>query len=66
MTHREVEDWIRRYERTWRSPGTEMLRELFSEEATYLLSPYQDPLVGLEELGAMWEREGRDPTRCSR
>jgi ketosteroid isomerase-like protein len=61
MTREEVEEWIRGYERAWRSPGTEALRELFTEEATYLLSPYQDPVVGLEEIGAMWERERAGP-----
>jgi ketosteroid isomerase-like protein len=57
----EVEDWIRRYEGAWRAPGTEALRELFTEDATYLLSPYQDPVVGLDEIGAMWEHEREGP-----
>ena len=57
MTRDEVEDWIQGYERAWRSPGTGALRELFTDDATYLQSPYQDPVTGLEEIGAMWERE---------
>ena len=61
MTGDEVEDWIRRYERAWRSPGTDALRELFTEDATYLQSPYEDPVIGLEEIGAMWEREREGP-----
>jgi ketosteroid isomerase-like protein len=61
MSRDEVEDWIRRYERAWRSAGTAALRELFTEDAAYLLSPYQDPVVGLDEIGAMWERERAGP-----
>ena len=61
MTREQVEDWIRRYERAWRSPGTAALSELFTEDATYLLSPYQDPVVGLDEIAAMWERERAGP-----
>jgi ketosteroid isomerase-like protein len=61
VTGDEVEDWIRRYERAWRSPGTDALRELFTEDATYLQSPYEDPVIGLEEIGAMWEREREGP-----
>jgi SnoaL-like domain len=57
VTREQVEDWIRRYERAWRTPGTEMLRELFTAGATYLQSPYRDPVVGLEAIGAMWEDE---------
>jgi hypothetical protein len=41
MTREQVEDWIRRYERAWRTPGTDTLRELFTDEATYLQSPYR-------------------------
>jgi ketosteroid isomerase-like protein len=61
MSREEVESWIRRYERAWRTAGTEALRDLFTENATYLLSPYQDPVVGLEEIAAMWERERAGP-----
>jgi hypothetical protein len=61
MTREDVEDWIRRYERAWRTPGTEPLRELFTEAATYVLSPYEDPVVGLEQIGALWEREREGP-----
>jgi SnoaL-like domain len=61
MTREQVEDWIRRYERAWRTPGTDMLRELFTDGATYLQSPYREPVVGLEAISAMWERERVGP-----
>jgi SnoaL-like domain len=61
VTREQVHDWIRRYERAWRSSGTDALEELFTGEATYVQSPYQDPVVGLEEIGAMWERERAGP-----
>jgi ketosteroid isomerase-like protein len=61
VTRQEVEHWIRGYERAWRSPGTDALGELFTEDATYRLSPYQDAVTGLEEIGAMWERERDGP-----
>jgi hypothetical protein len=61
MSREQVENWIGRYERAWRTPGTDPLRDLFTENARYLLSPYQDPVVGLEEIAAMWERERAGP-----
>jgi hypothetical protein len=61
MTREQVEDWIRRYERAWRAPGTEALRELFTDGATYLQAPYRDPVVGLEAIAGMWERERVGP-----
>ncbi|HEY1356710.1 MAG TPA: nuclear transport factor 2 family protein [Thermoleophilaceae bacterium] len=57
-----IEDWIERYERAWRTAGTEPLRALFTEEAVYRMSPYEEPFVGLERIAEMWdaEREGPD------
>jgi ketosteroid isomerase-like protein len=57
----EVEAWIEAYERAWRSPETAALGELFTEDASYRLSPYHEPALGLEAIGALWERERKGP-----
>jgi catechol 2,3-dioxygenase-like lactoylglutathione lyase family enzyme len=56
-----VEDWLVAYERAWRSAGTGLLGELFTEDATYQMSPYEKPLVGLGEIAQMWEAERDGP-----
>lgn len=56
-----VSAWIVGYERAWRTAGSEPLRELFTEEATYRMSPYEEPATGLDQIGALWERERRGP-----
>ena len=62
MTDRaRVEDWIARYERAWRTAGAEPLRELFTEHASYRMSPYEEPFVGLESVAEMWEAERKGP-----
>lgn len=62
MTDRmSFEAWIERYERAWRTAGTDSLGELFTEDASYRMSPYEKPAVGLEAIGALWERERADP-----
>jgi ketosteroid isomerase-like protein len=53
--------WIDGYERAWRSPGTAMLRELFTEDARYYRSPYADPVEGIEAIARMWEAERDGP-----
>jgi hypothetical protein len=60
----EVEGWIARYERAWRTAGTEPLPDLFVDDASYRMSPYEEPFVGLRRIGEMWEaeREGPDET----
>jgi ketosteroid isomerase-like protein len=61
VTARQVEDWVASYERAWRTAGTEPLRELFTEDATYRMSPYEDPVAGLAAIGELWEAERKGP-----
>jgi ketosteroid isomerase-like protein len=57
----QVEDWLSRYEAAWRTAGTEPLRELFTEDATYSMSPYEERLAGLAEIAEIWEAERQSP-----
>jgi ketosteroid isomerase-like protein len=58
MTDRSaVAAWIDRYERLWRTPGTDSLRELFTDDATYSMGPYEAPTTGIDAIKALWERE---------
>lgn len=61
MTRGEVTGWLAEYERAWRTAGTTGLGQLFSETATYRLSPYEQPIAGLDAIAAMWERERTGP-----
>lgn len=61
LSRAEVDAWVRAYERAWRSAGTRELRDLFSEDATYRMSPYEEPAIGLAEIGTLWEREREGP-----
>jgi ketosteroid isomerase-like protein len=63
MTDRAmVRRWLAAYEAAWRAPGTEGLAEIFTGDASYRQSPYQEPVVGLDAVRRMWdeEREGPD------
>jgi hypothetical protein len=53
----DLESWIDVYERVWRTSGTDGLAELFSDDVTYLMSPWAQPVVGLEALRAFWDDE---------
>lgn len=62
MTDRaHVEAWIEGYERAWRTAGAGPLAELFTEDASYRMSPYEEPVVGLAAIGVLWERERVGP-----
>lgn len=61
MTRSRLTAWLASYERAWRTSGTAGLGELFSDGATYRLSPYDEPIAGLSAITAMWERERTGP-----
>jgi uncharacterized protein (TIGR02246 family) len=56
-----VSRWLAGYEAAWRTPGTAGLADLFTSDATYLQSPYERPLNGLDAIKQMWEAEREGP-----
>jgi hypothetical protein len=62
VNREQVSDWIAAYERAWRAPGTGALAGIFTQDATYRQSPYEEPITGLPAIAAMWdtERDGPD------
>jgi hypothetical protein len=57
----EAGAWVAVYEQAWRTAGIEGLAHLFTEDASYRMSPYEEPSVGLERIGELWERERQGP-----
>jgi ketosteroid isomerase-like protein len=56
-----VSRWLAGYEAAWRAPGTDGLAGLFTADATYLQSPYAQPVTGLAAIKRMWEDEREGP-----
>jgi mannose-6-phosphate isomerase-like protein (cupin superfamily) len=54
--------WLDDYERLWRTGGTDGLPSLFADDAQYLSSPVEQPVVGLEAIATLWDaqRDGPD------
>ena len=59
MDRTAVERWVAAYERLWRTPGTALLAEIFVPDASYLPSPWAQPLESLDAIAAFWEAERR-------
>ena len=45
----------------WRTPGINALKELFTDDATYRLAPFESPIGGIGATAAMWDTERRGP-----
>jgi len=56
-----VSRWLADYEAAWRAPGTEGLAGIFTDDASYLHSPYAEPVVGLDAISLMWDQERDGP-----
>ena len=56
-----VSRWLTGYEAAWRARGTGGLADLFTGDATYLKSPYEQPLTDLDAIKRMWEEEREGP-----
>jgi ketosteroid isomerase-like protein len=62
MTDRTaVGRWVEGYERAWRTSGTAEVAALFTADATYMQSPYLQPVVGVDAIALMWEAERDGP-----
>lgn len=57
VDHGAVARWVGRYERAWRTPGTDGLAELFRPDATYRPSPWARSFDGLDAIARFWESE---------
>ena len=57
----QVSRWLAGYESAWRAPGTRALADLFTTDASYLQSPYEQPVAGLAAIARMWDEEREGP-----
>jgi ketosteroid isomerase-like protein len=52
--------WVAEYERAWRDGDVGAVRGLFTEDARYRPSPYEEPEVGHAAIQAFWrDDEGK-------
>jgi ketosteroid isomerase-like protein len=56
-----VSRWLAGYEAAWRAPGSEALAEIFTDDAAYRHSPYEEPVAGLDAIKRMWDEERDGP-----
>jgi SnoaL-like domain len=61
MEHADVLGWVRMYESAWRSPGTDKLGGVFTDDVSYLASPWDEPLEGLAAIAEFWDAERDGP-----
>jgi ketosteroid isomerase-like protein len=62
MTNRAmVRRWLAGYEAAWRAAGTQSLAAIFTDDASYRHSPYEEPVTGLDAIRRMWDQDRDGP-----
>lgn len=54
MTRVELEEWLRTYGEAWESRDADKVSFLFSEDASYRVTPFKQPAVGRDGIRAYW------------
>ncbi len=57
LTMNDFEKWLSAYGAAWRTGDAQAAIELFSSDAEYYETPFDDPMVGLDAIHQYW-REG--------
>jgi len=57
LTDSDVMEWVGRYERAWRAADLDAVDELFTPDAHYRTSPYEESLVGYDAIKTIWRDE---------
>lgn len=52
------EAWLERYKRAWEDKEPDAARDLFTEEATYQESPFDEPMRGRDAIRSYWSDIG--------
>lgn len=60
-TIQSVAKWLDAYIAAWKSYDPNAIRALFSENAEYRHSPYDEPIIGREDILANWLEDPDDP-----
>jgi ketosteroid isomerase-like protein len=60
VTREAVARWVRAYEEGWRAEDRSAVGRLFTDDATYLRSPYASPLVGHAAIEGFWVDDADD------
>ena len=54
ITEAEATSWLERYGRAWENGDAEAILELFSEDGSYRVTPFETPMVGHDAIRTYW------------
>jgi uncharacterized protein (TIGR02246 family) len=65
LNRSDVAAWVDRYIRAWNSNDATDIGDLFTDDATYLTGPFDDPWEGRQRIVDQWLEERDEPGTTS-
>jgi len=66
MDRQAAQDWLNRYVAAWLSYDRDDISALFAEDVSYRYHPYDEPIVGRDEVVASWLGEAESDDASTR
>lgn len=63
MNLEEFKSWLEHYGRYWETGDSKKILELFSDDARYYETPFDEPLVGWQEIQRYWSEGAESAQR---
>jgi len=60
MTRGDFEQWLERYGEAWKSGSPDAAVQLFSADARYHETPFEEPMIGRNAIHAYWTMGAQD------
>ena len=60
MTEQDVQNWLDDYGRAWVNGDPDHVVTLFTDDATYRETPFDDPMTGRDEIRHYWQTNAAD------
>ncbi len=59
MTREDVDAWLRRYIKAWRSYDADEIAALFTDDVDYRYHPWDEPVIGAQTIAKSWVEDDR-------
>jgi len=66
VTREDLNRWLGAYIEAWKTYDREQIAALFTEDVRYRYHPYDEPIVGRDEVVKAWLAEGDHPEAGTR
>lgn len=65
MNQSSFDEWLKLYGKAWMQKRPDLIKDLFTQDATYSEKPFEDSFKGIEEITRYWQNVSQSQTDIS-